>query len=87
VADTGILLGLGVALIFAGVLVITLAAFLLSVKSAGKGKFSGGGAVIIGPFPIIFGTDKKALKTVLLMSLALAALLLVAMLVYHLLLR
>ena len=86
-ADAGVLLGLGVALILAGVFIIAVAIFLLSVKSAGKGKVRGGGAVIIGPVPIIFGTDQKSLKTVLLLSLALTVLLIAVMVVYYLLLR
>src|SRR3990170_5831791 len=80
----------GLALIFVGILIIVLAVLLLSVRSAkkqGKGKVSAGGAVIIGPIPIIFGTDKKALKTVVLLSLSLTMLLLVIMVVYYLLLR
>jgi len=86
-ADAGVLLGLGTALILAGVLIIAIAIFLLSFKSAGKGKVRGGGAVIIGPVPIIFGTDQKSLKTVLLLSLALTVLLIAVMVVYYLLLR
>ena len=74
-------------MILAGVVIIAVAVFLLSVRGAGKGKVRGGGAVIIGPIPIIFGTDKKSLKTVLLMSLALTVLLLIAMVIYYLLLR
>jgi uncharacterized protein (TIGR00304 family) len=86
-ADAGVLFVLGMALIFVGMLIIVLAVLLLSVLGAKKGKIRGGGAVIIGPVPIIFGTDKKSLKTVLLLSLALTVLLVVAMVVYYLLLR
>jgi uncharacterized protein (TIGR00304 family) len=86
-ADGGVLYALGIALIFIGVLVIILVVLLLSVLSAKKGKLKGGGAVIIGPVPIIFGTDKKSLKTVLLLSLALTVLLVVAMVIHYLLLR
>lgn len=78
---------MGIALIFAGILIIILAVLLLSIRSAGKGKFKGGGAVIIGPVPIIFGTDKKSLKTVLVLSLVLTVLLLVVIIVQYLLLR
>jgi len=74
-------------LVLAGVVIIAVAVFLLSVRGAGKGKVRGGGAVIIGPIPIIFGTDKKSLKTVLLLSLALTALLLAVMIVHYLLVR
>ena len=87
VIDSAALYALGIALIFVGVLIIVIAVFWLSVSGTGKGKVKGGGAVIIGPFPIVFGTDKKSLKTVLLLSLALTVMLVVAMVVYYLLLR
>jgi uncharacterized protein (TIGR00304 family) len=86
-ADAGILFALGIALIFIGVLIIVLAVLLLSVSRVRKGKVKGGGAIIIGPVPIIFGTDKESLRTVLLLSLALTVLLVVALVVYYLLLR
>lgn len=76
-ADLGILYSVGIALILVGVFTIVLAILLLSVRSAGKGKVRAGGAVIIGPIPIIFGTDRKALKTVALISLAITMILLV----------
>jgi uncharacterized protein (TIGR00304 family) len=87
VIDSAVLYALGIALIFVGVLVIIVAIALFSVSGARKGKVKGGGAIIIGPGPIIFGTDKKSLKTVLLLSLALTVTLLVVMVVYYLLLR
>jgi len=85
--DAGALYALGIALIFVGVLIIIVAVILLSISGAKKGKVKGGGAIIIGPIPIIFGTDKKSLKTVLLLSLALTVLLVVVMILYYLLLR
>jgi uncharacterized protein (TIGR00304 family) len=83
------LYAVGLALIFIGILIIIVAVILVSVLGAkkGKGKVRAGGAVIIGPVPIIFGTDKKSLKTVLLLSMALTVLLIVAMIVYYLLFR
>jgi len=87
VIDAGTLYALGIALILIGVLIIVLAVLLFSLLSVKKGKVKGGGAVIIGPVPIIFGTDKKSLKTVLLLSLALTVLLLIVMIVHYLLLR
>jgi uncharacterized protein (TIGR00304 family) len=82
-SEAGILYSLGFALILAGVLIIIFAIIVLSVRSAGKGKIRGGGAIVIGPIPIIFGTDKKSLKTVVLLSLALTILLLVVMVVRY----
>jgi uncharacterized protein (TIGR00304 family) len=87
VIDAGALYALGIALVFVGVLIIIVAVILLSVSGAKKGKVKGGGAIIVGPVPIIFGTDEKSLKTVLLLSLALTVMLVVAMIVYYLLLR
>ena len=85
--DAGAIYALGIALVFIGVLVIIVAIILLSISVAKKGKVKGGGAIIIGPVPIVFGTDEKSLKTVLLLSLALTVMLVVAMVVYYLLLR
>ena len=78
---------LGFGLIFVGVIILILATLLISSKGMKKGKVKAAGAVIIGPVPIIFGTDKKALKTFLLFSIILNALVIVAMLFYYLLLR
>jgi uncharacterized protein (TIGR00304 family) len=86
--DVSVLYGLGTALIFAGVLVILAAILLLSISNVRKGgKVRGGGAVIIGPIPIIFGTDKESIITILLLSLALTILLVAAMVVFYLLSR
>ena len=85
--DSATLYALGIALIFFGVLIIVVAVILLSISGAKKGKVKGGGAIIIGPIPIIFGTDMKSLKTVLLLSLVLTVMLVVAMVVYYFLLR
>jgi uncharacterized protein (TIGR00304 family) len=87
VIDSAVLYALGIALIFIGVLIIIIAAILISVLGAQKGKVKGGGAILVGPIPIIFGTDKKSLKTVLLLSFALTIMLVVAIIVYYLLLR
>jgi uncharacterized protein (TIGR00304 family) len=82
-----VLYALGLTLVFIGVLVIVLAVLLFSVLSSKKGEVKGGGAVIIGPVPIIFGTDKESLKVVVLLSLVLTILLIAAMIVYYFLLR
>jgi uncharacterized protein (TIGR00304 family) len=84
---TEFLYSAGFALILAGIVIIVIVVLLLSIRSAGKGKLKGGGAVIIGPVPIIFGTDKKSLRTILLLSIVLTVLLLVVFIVQYLLLR
>jgi uncharacterized protein (TIGR00304 family) len=83
--DPATLYGLGIALIFAGILVILLAIILLFISSIkGEGRVRGGGAIIIGPFPIIFGTDKQSIKTVMLLSITLTILLIVLIIISYL---
>lgn len=87
-ADADALYSLGIALIFAGIIVIFVAVillFLAGVKEGGKVK--GGGVLIIGPFPIIFGTDKESVKAVLLLSLAVTILLIIVAVVFFFVLR
>jgi uncharacterized protein (TIGR00304 family) len=67
-------------LILAGFALALIAVILLAFAAVkGRGKIRGGGVVIIGPFPIIFGTDKKSVKMLLILSIALIALLLIFM--------
>ena len=80
--------GLGIALIFAGMLIVLIAIVLLLFSSIRKeGKARGGGAIIIGPFPIIFGTDKDSVKTILLLSLVLTIFLIILVVVFYFVLR
>ena len=67
----------GIILILAGFSVTFIAAILLFFTAFKEGKVKGGGAIIIGPFPIIFGTDKESVKILLLLSIILIVLLLV----------
>ena len=75
----------GFGLIIVGVLVVILAVVLLFVRSIGKGKgkVRGGGVVVVGPVPIIFGTDEKSLKTAVLLSIALMVLVLIVIVVQY----
>jgi len=78
------LYSLGTALAFAGMLIMIVAIALILLSKSGKtGKVRGGGAIIIGPIPIVFGTDKQSLKTVLLLSTILTALLIVLVITLH----
>ena len=82
--DASTLLGLGFALIVAGIVVIFAAIILLFISSIKRGeKARGGGAIIIGPVPIIFGTDKQSIKIILLPSITLTALLIILIIISH----
>jgi len=67
----------GIILILAGSFVTFIAAILSFFTAFKEGKVKGGGAIIIGPFPIVFGTDKESMRILLLLSIILIALLLV----------
>jgi uncharacterized protein (TIGR00304 family) len=83
--DSEMLFGLGIVLIFAGILITLIAVILLFVSSVrGKGEVKGGGTIIIGPFPIIFGTDKESIKTVLWLSITLTTLLIIVTVIFYL---
>ena len=63
---------------------MVIAIFLMSFSNVkGNGKVRGGGAIIIGPIPIVFGTDKKSLRTVLLLAIVLTVLLIILTVVIH----
>jgi len=79
-----LLFSIGVILVFTGFIIAFLAIILLVFTTMrGKRKFRGGGALIIGPFPIVFGTDRESIKMLLLLSIALIVLVLILMVVYH----
>lgn len=74
------LLNIGLLLVLIGFAVTLIAVILLAFTAVkGRGKIRGGGAVVIGPFPIVFGTDKESVKILLVLAIALVALLLVVM--------
>jgi uncharacterized protein (TIGR00304 family) len=86
--DAGTLYSIGIALVFSGILVFLGAILLLILSSVKRDRnVRGGGAIVIGPFPIVFGTDRESVKKVLLLSLALTILLVIAMVVFYLLSR
>lgn len=82
-ADLTVLYSLGIALIVAGVIVIVLALIRASTGGDKEAKVRGAGVIMIGPIPIIFGTDKKSVKEVLVLALALAVVMLIVFAVYY----
>jgi uncharacterized protein (TIGR00304 family) len=83
--DAGTLYSTGITLVFVGALVMLVAIVLLFFsRRENRTEVKGGGAIIIGPIPIVFGMDKKSLKTVLILSIALTALLIIATIMLYL---
>ena len=85
--DPAIFYVLGVALIIAGIIVMVAVIVAASTRGAAKSKVKAAGVIMIGPIPIIFGTDKKTVKAVLTLALALTIAAITAWLLYCRLLR
>ena len=85
--DPTVFYEIGIALVVVGVIVIVAAIILVSIGGAKKGKVRVAGVIMIGPIPIIFGTDKKSVKSVLALALSLTIVVLIITIVYYWLLR
>ena len=83
-ADLALFYAVGIALVIVGVVVIVVAIIRASTGSSKEaGRVRGAGVIMIGPIPIIFGTDKKSVKTVLALALSLSIVVLIILLVYY----
>ncbi|MDH5447546.1 MAG: DUF131 domain-containing protein [Candidatus Bathyarchaeota archaeon] len=83
-SDSAFLATLGFALILMGFIVVFVAIILLLFSSANDEKrVKGGSAIIIGPFPIVFGTDRKSVKILLILSIILMVFVLLANIAFN----
>ncbi len=82
-ADSIILYTFGFALILVGIAIFMVAAILISARNTKKGNAKAAGVIIVGLVPIIFGSDKKDVKTILALSISLTAILIAAFLIYY----
>jgi len=73
-----IIFSIGLLLVIAGFM-IGILAFIIAVARSmrGGGKVRGGGVVMIGPVPIIFGTDKQSTRMLVLLGIILMVVFLV----------
>lgn len=81
--DYAFLIPLALAFIIIGVVMVVLALLFSSGRSR-EADVKGAGVIMIGPIPIIFGSDKKSVKTIIVLALALTIVLIVW---YYLVLR
>jgi len=78
------LAALGLALIILGFIVTFIAVLLIFIKGLSlRGKTRGGGLIMIGPIPIIFGTDKESVKVLIILAFALMIFVVILMLLPH----
>lgn len=79
---------IGMALVIVGVILIVVALVRASMGGkSGDSRVRGAGVIMIGPIPIVFGTDKNSVKAVLVLALALSVVVLVTFVVYYWMLR
>ncbi len=66
------LVALGILLIFAGFAIIFVAMILsASSEPSSEGRVRGGGVVMIGPIPLVFGSDMKWASVAIVLALVL----------------
>lgn len=83
-SDLTVFYAIGITLVIVGVVVIVAAIIRASTGSSKEaGRVRGVAVIMIGPIPIIFGTDKKTVKTVLALALGLSIVMLIITLVYY----
>jgi uncharacterized protein (TIGR00304 family) len=67
-----LLFNIGLLLALAGFALAVVAIFVAILRSAkGTGRVRGGGVVMIGPVPIVFGTDKESVRVLILLGIVL----------------
>ncbi|RUM48024.1 MAG: TIGR00304 family protein [Hyperthermus sp.] len=76
---------IGFALIFVGMLVMIASILYQALKQGGGGKY--GGVVVIGPLPIVFGSDSGMVKIAVISAIALMVIALLLMIIPGLLVK
>ena len=70
---------IGFGLVLVGFVLALIAVILVATRSANAGtKTRRGGILLIGPIPIIFGTDRESVKILVILSIILIAVVLIA---------
>lgn len=83
-STAGLFFTFGFGLVCIGIILLISVTLLAIFKQSKKAKTQTAGVILIGPIPIIFGNDKKALRTLLILSLILTILLIIATMIYYL---
>jgi len=82
------LVNLGFTIIFLGFAIAFVGVLLMAIRSgAVGGKVKGGGAILVGPVPIVFGTDRESMKIILILAIVLTVILVAVTIVPRILLR
>jgi uncharacterized protein (TIGR00304 family) len=81
------LVNAGLLLVVLGFILAFVAVILLAIRSRGtSGQTRGAGILLIGPFPIVFGSDRESVRTLMILAIVLIAMVLAFSLILSLLL-
>jgi uncharacterized membrane protein len=73
--------GIASALVIMGFILAAIAIMIMAASGVGRsGKHHAAGILLIGPIPIMFGTDRESVKTLAILAVALILIVLVFML-------
>ena len=72
----------GLFLVVAGFILAFVAVILLAIRSRGTGgQTRGGGVLLIGPIPIVFGSDRESARTLMILAIVLIVIVLAFMII------
>ena len=72
----------GLLLVVLGFILAFVAVILLAFRGRGtSGQSRSAGIVLIGPIPIVFGSDRESVKTLMILAIALIVIVIVVMLI------
>ena len=72
----------GLFLVVAGFILALVAVILLAIRSRGRsGQTRGGGVLLIGPIPILFGSDSESVRTLMILAIVLIVIMLAFILI------
>ena len=76
------LVNLGLLLVVVGFILAFVAAILVAMKARNSdGQTKAAGVLLIGPFPIVFGSDRESVRTLMILVIVLIAIVLAFMVV------
>ena len=85
--DNAVFYALGILPVIIGIIVIVVVIAIAFMGDSKRGTVKGAGLIMIGPIPVIFGTDKKSVKSILALALTLTTMVFIIFIVYYWLLR
>jgi uncharacterized protein (TIGR00304 family) len=76
---------IGVVLILLGILILIITSIMYSRRSSKSedNETKTAGVIVVGPVPIIFGNDRKTIKTVITLAIILTAFAIVATIIFY----